>query len=515
MFSHQTQIPMSFHRSYSLSVAAISRNTSGAIQDSTTSSKQVDKLHRAHSWPSKQSSGPRKISLRQSETQIIPSDRSGKHESTSMTISCKVSSISSDSVFSNSRSLPSTRTIDEGPYSTLKQCNSQYTAVMNELMETETLFVKNLKMLRDVVIRFYLDRCKAQGCRCSPLETLEVLTTTLIGAHSKLLGLKDTDLLQKITELLQESEVYAHYCSNAEMFSSLLRKDIGVLDCTCALTLLKNLLKYSDGKNSRFDYSVFLLLQKPMARIMRYQLFFEALLKANSRNTEISEMLQELKSNLCIIDEKVEVLLKEFQKQSSLDLRIRFEYTKGRDLSFYGVVKLASIANLAWPVYRKSLSMMTTETLALFTNSVIIICEWVPYRSRKKPLLILPYDECCFLTNPDEYDGGITFSRDSSLKIRFYRNDFEFEVVLGFPSEGTLRAALGAIPREIKRQNYGVECNLPDTFAASEISINAGGVDRSKYKLCYFREVFPFEPLRPRARLIRSKLARQIFLLNG
>ncbi|KAF3987036.1 hypothetical protein FT663_03141 [Candidozyma haemuli var. vulneris] len=370
---------------------------------------------------------------------------------------------------------------------------------MDELIETEATFLKSLVLLRDHVIRPYLKRCKQSGARCAPLEALATLASSVISKHSTLKGLKGQELLNQIKCILEDTETYVQYYVNADAFSYLIMNSPVVFTPEFTKSIVEKLEKANaaDENNAKLDLSVLSLVQKPMSRIVKYQLLITSLSKANPDNTAVAECLQSVKDSLHRINSELET--RSTKTEVDITSLVRFEDTIGKCPQFYGKLKYASVASLTWPKFGrdwymsgKNWSMSNTAALLLFFESTLCICELKSRRrKRRAPLLVIPYDSCQFLSHSDEYDGGLTNKHESSVKLRFVRKNCEYEAVLGFINTDIKEETLSHVPvMGTKRKRYGgIECYLPETLAPSDICIRAKDVNKKKYKQCYFRKV--------------------------
>lgn len=448
------------------------------------------------------------------------------HKKRSISASVNTTSEYSDSFFDTSLHRTSlagkTDTRDTSITSTSREAASeasfreaQLRYVMDELISTEKAFVLSLGLLQERILKPLFDRCELQRSRCPPLENLLQLVAKLTVMHSPLIELQGQELLSRVAKILQDTQTYVLYYINADVFSYLWRCEQSVFDHKFLESISHKLESNEvEGAGAKLDLSVLLLVQKPMARIVKYQLLIGSISKFNPHNKAISDTLQSVKNSLHQINSGVGEALQDGSELQLLKSNVNFENTMGMCPQFYGRLKLATVAGFGWPKYRKGWSLTNTQVLALFFEQCIVFCDFGLRIKKAKPLLVLPYQSCDFLNGAGEYDGGLIDKSGISAKVRFRHGGCEFEVLLRFPSSKVfldVLAYLTSVNRSPSSRD--VECYLPSSFAPSDICIEDRLVQRHRYDQCYFRKVLEFETRSPSKRLLTSRFVTSLLRL--
>lgn len=383
---------------------------------------------------------------------------------------------------------------------------------MDELINTEEAFVTSLQILRDHVIEPYLQRCKLRGCRCFALEVLAQTASYILEMHKLLLHLRDQDFLDRVTFNLRHTETYVRYYVNADAFSYLVLNETSNFTTEFTNSVLHNLESKNSSENAgKLDLSILLLVQKPMARIVKYQLLIALLSKANPENESIRRLLTCVRMSLTKINCKLDRVVNSTERTQSLSEIVRFDQTAGQCPLYYGQLRFASVSSIAWPKFKRSLTMQKTVALLLFFERNLVICDYRSGMRRKTPLLVLPYDACSIVKNHQDFDGGLTYHSQLCIKLRYHYQDCEYEAILGFPNLDARVEALSSFPNVPRSSfSYGVESFLPDTVAPSDIKIESTGVAQRKYQQCYFRKVIEYQARGPLERFFKSRTMRRL-----
>lgn len=383
---------------------------------------------------------------------------------------------------------------------------------MDELISTEEAFVSSLKILKYHVLQPFLQRCKLRGCRCFALEVLAHTASCIVEMHELLLHLRGQEFLERVTFNLRHHETYVRYYVNADAFSYLVLNETSNFTTEFTNSVRHNLeSKDNSETGGKLDLSILLLVQKPMARIVKYQLLIALLSKANPDNETIRRLLTSVRMSLVKINCKLDRKVNSTERTRSLSDIVRFDQTIGQCPLYYGQLRFASVSSLAWPKFKRSLTMQKTAALLLFFETNLVICDYRSGMRRKTPLLVLPYDACSIVKNHQDFDGGLTNHSELCIKIRYHFQDCEYEAILGFPNLDARVEALSAIPNVTRSScNHGVESFLPDSVAPSDIKIESTGVAQRKYQQCYFRKVIEYQARGPLERFFESRSLRRL-----
>ncbi|PVH14950.1 uncharacterized protein CXQ87_005228 [Candidozyma duobushaemuli] len=501
---------------HSSSFAAIS---STRVRCTETSSKKPDKsesVRKSKTWPLRtqlaENFSPKAFTA--------TSNQRSNHRSAAESIN---TSRSNDSIFERTNGSQTTArktsTRATTPPSTIREpfesgwlSDTKSNYIMDELISTEEAFVSSLKILRYHVIEAFLQRCKLRGCRCFALEILAQTASCILEMHESLLHLRGQDFLERVTFNLRHYETYVRYYVNADAFSYLVLNETSNFTTEFTNSVLHNLENKSNSETAgKLDLSILSLVQKPMARIVKYQLLIASLSKTNPENETIRRSLTSVRMSLSKINCKLDRKVNSTERTRSLSEIVRFDQTIGQCPSYYGQLRFASVSSFAWPQFKRSLTMQKTVALLLFFETNLVICEYRSGMRRKTPLLVLPYDACSIVKNHLDFDGGLTNHSESCIKIRYHFQDCEYEAILGFPNSDARVEALSSIPNVPRSSSsYGVESFLPDSVAPSDIKIESSGVAQRKYQQCYFRKVIEYQARGPSERFFKSRNMRRL-----
>lgn len=384
--------------------------------------------------------------------------------------------------------------------------------VVKELMQTEASFLSSLQMLRNHVLEPYLRRCEEQRCRCFALEVLSKAASRILKSHEPLLDLKGLALLDRIASVLQDTQIYVDYYVNADAFLYLVLNPREVFPASFTEYVLQSLENRNtlDNPSAKLDLSILLLVQKPMARIVKYQLLIAQLLIVYPESEAIKCLLGSIKASVQKINTELEKIENCTEITRSLSEFISFEQTIGQCPLHYGQLRQVFVASLAWPSFKRSWKISKTVVLLLLFQTNLIVCDLRSTRRRKKPLLVIPYDTCEVVTK-DDFDGGLTIQNEQCTKIRFFYKDCEYEVILRFHNREALNSLLSLVQKnQYGRCRLGIECFLPKSIAPSDILIESNSVEKKKYQQCYFRKVMRYDLSSPLEWYLKSRSLRRL-----
>lgn len=328
-----------------------------------------------------------------------------------------------------------------------------------------------------------------------------------------MLDLKGLALLGKIASILRDTQTYVDYYVNADAFLYLVLNPLEVFPASFTEYVLQNLDNRNtlDNPSAKLDLSILLLVQKPMARLVKYQLLIAQLLIVHPESEAIQCLLGSVKASVQRINTELEKIENCTEITRSLSELISFKQTIGQCPLHYGQLRQVSVASFAWPTFKRDWKISKTVALLLIFQTDLIICDLRSTRRRKTPLLVIPYDTCEFVRTHDDFDGGLTIENEQCAKIRFFYKDCEYEVILGFPNQEALNSILSLVQKtQYGRCRLGVECFLPQSIAPSDILIQSNSVEKKKYQQCYFRKVIRYELSSPLEWYSRSRSLRRL-----
>lgn len=397
------------------------------------------------------------------------------------------------------------------PVNSSGEASRKIARVVQELQESEQTFVASLRLAKSYLVEPMLVRCSGLLLTCAPLIVLNRLVDEMITNHEKFLGSLDGTLDSALLALQQLLSVlcYLEYSGTVSFVLCLIHAQQTPFSATF-VTQLRNFLEKFQPGHSHMDYSVNLLLHRPMARIAKYPLLLSAIVKLDTKNTLVTSCLEFVTRKLTEIDRQIETETIRFDTVQQLGKTANYREVCGHIAAFFG------------PLSYCGTLLATTVKCAGFQRFYIdkaivhVMCHshhLVVGEKTKNGLAIrflVPYTQCTVVSEVQGCMHGLTSSGSFVSKIMFYKHSYEYEILLASAEEDycKLKEALGLIENATKKlpgynkcQNTLApnleECYVDPSTGIYDIRITGQECrnSNSSHKLevdtgrCYFRQV--------------------------
>lgn len=370
----------------------------------------------------------------------------------------------------------------------------QILQIFQELKDSENDFITSMKLVARYFVEPSLMRCLNLSTTCTPLVKLKSYLTDLIVGHEKLLAtMRENRLSTTLTAIEQilTDLCYPEYSGTASLVVFLVKVKMIPFELTFLSQIVKFLEKCQPSPRKQ-DLSVFLLLQKPIARISKYPLFLTSMILIQPSSITLLHSLQSIHVKLTDIDMRIGNENVKVESIMQLDLTMDY-YAKVQKMAqsfgplmYRGDFMAVTMESMGWKKFRTHL-----ELVHVLCHQFHLVVAEKKERTAPKPNIryIIPFSHCELIENVRGCVRGLTCSGNFATKIRFQKDCLWYEILLVSLEEEdhanflqSVRNIVG-IPRN-QKYNSGNDCFVDSRTGIFDI---IGQGDRSR---TYARHVF-------------------------
>lgn len=311
---------------------------------------------------------------------------------------------------------------------------------IEELIDSEITHVASLKMLLGYYIEPFI--ATSIGICGTPLVLMENCLHSLIGSHAGLIqrvcsydwmegGI--SKLILEVARLGLNVPLYSDFCCLYDDMLALMKQHTLVrLIGTNALWLRswQTFLEAMQPKSRKMDLSFTSLLQKPIARVGKYRLMVEAMIKTMSLEDRApaNEALLQLKRNLDFINASSYTAQ---EREMPLSINRIVNWGQGAlgcalSLQFFGKALLVGCTAIIWV---EGSGIKGPNAAAFLYKSHLVLCQLA--RSRMFTVtFIVPLATAQVVTCNKETQGGLYLAFPYTIKVLFEDEECQYEILL-------------------------------------------------------------------------------------
>ncbi|GEQ70025.1 hypothetical protein JCM33374_g3701 [Metschnikowia sp. JCM 33374] len=375
------------------------------------------------------------------------------------------------------------------------QTRIQIKFTLSEIIQSEYAYIKSLSLLGNFLIEPLILKCSGLKLTCTPLLNMESGLKALREKHERFLARVSSEnnidqMAREMTDLVMESS-YGTYAACAELLLFLVNRQVPPFE-SAYVNNLQTFLEWNQPGERRMDLSLSSLLQKPMGRIAKYRLFLGSLAKLCPEQTLVLEAMALVNDKLTEINDEIR---SNKERQAVLESVAQWLDLSGTYVpvyQYYGLLNLLGKCTIMWLTYnRKGPSYIVSRESHLLVHDNHIIFADI---KQQKPLFVLSFANCQFVSDPVNSDGGLYSDDPLSLKIVFEKDDCRYEVIVVSSTSDAHEAFMRScenIPRSPLKYSAlsDADCFIGPAVAQLDINVSCPNVLQTWRSTCYFGEI--------------------------
>lgn len=360
------------------------------------------------------------------------------------------------------------------------------THTLHELVQTEDGFVKSMRLLLSFVIEPSLLRCQHLRITCTPLIELEKGIHIILATHEAFLENLCVKIDDAVLAVFSNLKAYVDYSSAVDIVLLLFKKRTVPFQSGFVQSLQRFLENYQP-KQRNMDLSLLLLLQKPMARIGKYQLFLLALVKLDPH---YGGALQKVKDSLTEINYLLAANVTKLQALTAVNAHTNYSVTVGKCAHFCGLMEYTGQCTAFWITTEFEVNSNPVG-LVLYKNHLVTT-------HKGKIVLFVPFSACQFMLDANGVTGGLCANTRTLTKVIFEKDGCQYEMMFIFldsEHQKFVEACKDAPTKPLGYPNSS-DCHILPKLGVYDLDLNDNAVFELRHSLCYFKQLKLIRPIR-------------------
>lgn len=360
--------------------------------------------------------------------------------------------------------------------------------VLDEFMSTEVEFAESLHLLCNFLLEPLLVKSANMEVTCSPLVNVHDMARRMFRDRQRAIRNLNREL--SVSACIQAANSHSTSCDWGpyscciDQLLHMLADRVPPFELSFVQSL-QDFLEANQPTKKQRDLSFYLLLQKPIGRITKYQLFFSSVSRIVN-DMESAQALENIKTKILGINSQIGAWK---DRTKNVCSNVDFSPAFAKLVHFYGNLIRSTDMRVGWMEVGRRSSLTFCSKLCrvlLFEKHAVFTCK------RDKPypltlLFVIPFPQCWLVKEPASV-GGL-YCETPAMKILFQKEHCTYELLLKGQAPQLEEIAMALPTEELLYQGKSnTDCFVGPALAPCDVSLQHSHFSRAS-ATCYFKRL--------------------------